>query len=114
MLLSEGNDNTKKVEKEGSLTYIFFPCNQCEYKLENETNLSGHIKIRHEEQKCKVCQLMLPTIFELLKNVIEEHKIKYFTSSLSSVENEESEGDNSDEGNTGFLAKFDDDGNLKG
>ena len=39
---------------------------------------------------------------------------KYVTSSLSSIENEEFDDENSDEDNEAFLAKFNDDGNLKG
>ena len=44
----------------------------------------------------------------------EEHKKKYVPRSLSSVENEVIDGDNSDIDDEAFLSKFDDDGNLKG
>ena len=47
-------------------------------------------------QKCKVCRLKLHTTIEFLQHVTEQHHKICVTSSLSRVEEEQSDVDNSD------------------
>ena len=51
-----------------------FPCEKCAYKSKKEVTLNRQMNNKHQDQKCKVCDLSFNTSMELLKHVAQQHE----------------------------------------
>ena len=62
----------RKGDKENTLDTMFH-CNDCTYKTKKEITLKKHINSKHNSQKCKICNIVMKTSMEMLKQVAQEH-----------------------------------------
>ena len=62
----------KKINDEKSSQKLL-ACNMCEYKCKRETTLNKHKNTKQEEQICKICKHISPTVIDMLKHVADKH-----------------------------------------
>ena len=58
-------------ESDNQEDYII--CELCDYQYKKDTLLKKHIKTKHQEYKCKVCDIKVANSMQLLQHTAKEH-----------------------------------------